>query len=116
MAGIVVGAGKFTTTASTKSSNLLASSNYQTVGPGIIQLAIKSSVTGVNVTFQVAGQALIDDVVIPFTGTAGTLDVQANTMVSQTIGGGLLNLTVRDTTAGTPTVDYIVTFFPSGKK
>ena len=49
---------------------------------------------------------------IPFTGTAGTLDVSAHIIVSQVIQGGRVELFFRNTTAGALTVNYMLLFEP----
>lgn len=109
---IVVSAGTaVSTAANTKSSDQVTGRN-QYVGKGRLQLIAKGSATGMNVTLNCGGVALVDDNAIPFTGTAGTISVKDNVMVDQVVAGGRVELFLRNTTAGALTTDYLVYFTP----
>lgn len=99
-------------TANAKSAEQI-SGVYEFVGPGIVSLYAKGSATGMNCTFLVAGQPVVNDQPIPYTGTAGTISRNDNGIASAQINGGRLSLTFRNTTGGTLTTDAIVDFTPT---
>lgn len=80
---------------------------------GIYTLFAKASATGLNATLSVNGYPLIQDLVIPFTGTAGTLSSNDNCVTSVSSPPGRVQLTFRNTTAGAITVDSQVFFLPT---
>jgi len=108
---IVITGGIYTCVANTKSADLV-SGTYQFVGKGKITLVAKASATAPNITCSVGGIALVNDVKIPYTGTAGTLSVNDNVLCSQVMQGGRVELYIREVTAGVPTVDYLLLFEP----
>lgn len=89
------------------------SGRNQYVTKGRLQVFAKASATGLNLTVNVGGVALIDDQVIPFTGTAGTLDVNANGMVDQIVGGGRVECFLRNTTGAAITADVQILWTPT---
>lgn len=111
MAIVVTSGSAESVAANTKSSDFVSGRN-QYVGKGRIQLIAKSSATGMNYTLNVGGVALVDDQVCPFTGTAGTLDVNSNVMIDQVVSGGRVELFLRNTTGSAITNDFIVYFTP----
>lgn len=115
MAGVTVAAGISTPGANTQTANLV-SLDYEFVGRGMIRVCAKSSATGIYALLTVGGVAVCNDQIIPFTGTAGTLDTVSNELCYQNISGGrvVFRLFNKTGTAGT-TADYIVTFTPTGK-
>lgn len=90
------------------------SGTYQFTGPGKYSLYAKGSATGMNVTCIVGGTIMVNDQAIPFTGTAGTLDVTANPIFSQTLYGlnNKAELKFRNTTGGTLTVGFQLLWDP----
>lgn len=103
---LVIGAGSaVSVAANTKTSNQI-SGDYEFIGQGTVTLACKASATGLNVSYSVGGVSLVNDQPIPFTGTAGTLSINDNIMVNQRVGGGRNELSFRNTTGGSLTVDY----------
>lgn len=109
---IVVGSGTaVSTNSNTKSADQITGRN-QYVQKGRLQLIAKSSATGMNITLNCGGVALVDDNAIPYTGTAGTISVNDNVMVDQVVAGGRVELFLRNTTGGALTTDYIVYFTP----
>lgn len=100
--------------ANTKTADQV-SGQYQHVGSGIFTLVGISSVTGMNVACRVGGVALVDDQVIPYTGTAGTIDSSAHIIANQKLAGGRVELFFRNTTGGAITVDSILLFEPTGR-
>jgi len=110
---VVVASGISTPGANAKSSDLVTGS-YQFVGKGKVTVVAKSSATGILATCLVGGIALVNDQLIPFTGTAGTVSVNDNIVASQVVNGGRVELYMRNNTAtaGT-TVDYLVLFDPN---
>lgn len=87
----------------------------QFVGKGRIQFVAKASTaasTGIRATLTVGGVPLINDQLVPFAGTAGTLSINDNMVLDQVTAGGRVGLTFRNDSAGTLTVDYQVLFTP----
>jgi len=108
---VVVASGIYTTSANTKSADLV-SGGFQFVGKGKITLAAKASATAPAITCAVGGINLVNDQKIPYTGTAGTLSINDNIIASQVMNGGRVELFIREITGGTPTVDYLLLFEP----
>lgn len=111
MAIVVGSATALSTAANTKTADLITGT-YQFVGKGKITVIAKGSATGMNLSCSVGGISLISDQAIPYTGTAGTISVNDNVMVSQVMNGGRIELYLRNTTGGALTTDYIVYFEP----
>lgn len=87
----------------------------QYVGKGRLQLAAKASAaaaTGIRCTLNVGGVSLMDDQYIPYAGTTGTLSVRDNMVVDQMTAGGRVELTFRNDSGGTLTVDYLLVYTP----
>ena len=109
---IVVGSNNsLSTAANTKTADQITGRN-QYVGKGRLQLFAKGSATGMNITLNCGGVALMDDNAIPFFGAAGSLDVNAHGIVDQVVAGGRVELFLRNTTGGALTTDYLVLFTP----
>jgi len=112
---IVVGTGvALSLTTGSKSAEQITGDN-QYVGRGRIQLVCKQTgiaATGIRVTLTVGGVPLINDQIVPFGGTAGTLSMADNMLLDQMVAGGRVGLTFRNDSAGTLTVDYQVLFTP----
>lgn len=99
------------TAANTKTADLV-SGQYEFVGRGKFTLAAIGSATGMNVELRIGGITVIGDQPIPWTGTAGTLDISAHVIASQVLNGGRVELFLRNTTGGALTVDLILLFDP----
>ena len=99
------------TAANVKTADLVTG-QYEFVGKGKFTLAAIGSATGMNVELRIGGITVIGDQPIPWTGTAGTLDISAHVMASQVLNGGRVELFLRNTTAGALTVDLILLFDP----
>lgn len=99
------------TAANTKSADLV-SGQYEFVGKGKFTLAALGSATGMNIELRIGGITIIGDQAIPWTGTAGTLDLSAHVIASQVLNGGRVELFIRNTTAGALTTDLILLFDP----
>ena len=95
--------------ANTKSADQVTGT-YQFIGKGTVTLVAKSSATGMYATLLVGGVALINDQPIPFTGTAGTISINDNAVVSQLMAGGRVEFYLRNSTAGAVTTDYMILF------
>ena len=109
---IVVASGSATNTAANTKSADLVSGRNQYIGAGRIQLIARSSATGLNCTLNVAGVSLVDDNVIPYTGTAGALSANDHVVIDQQVSGGRVEFFLRNTTGGALTCDYIIYFTP----
>lgn len=109
---IVVTSGSAVSIAANIKSADQVSGQYQHVGRGKFTLIALASATGMNLICAVGGINLVNDSVIPFTGTAGGIDATANVMTSQVLEGGRVELFLRNTTGGTLTTDFILFFEP----
>jgi hypothetical protein len=88
---------------------------YQYVGKGRIQLAARGSAaaaTGIRVTLKCNGVSLVDDLLVPWAGTAGALSINDHMIIDQNIAGGRIELFFRNDSAGTLTVDFVCLFTP----
>ena len=99
------------TVANVKTADLV-SGQYEFVGKGKFTFAALGSATGMNVELRIGGITVIGDQPIPWTGTAGGLDISAHVMASQVLNGGRVELFLRNTTGGTLTTDLILLFDP----
>jgi len=78
---------------------------------GAIQLYAKASATGLNMSFSADGTTTIDDQVIPYTGTAGSITRQDNLINAFGVTmGSRLQLRFRNTTGSAITTDFLVDF------
>lgn len=111
MAIVVASGTAVSTAANTKSADQVTGRN-QYVGKGRLQLIAKGSATGMTITLNCGGVAIVDDNFIPYTGTAGTVSANDNVMCDQIVSGGRVELFLRNTTGGALTTDYIVYFTP----
>jgi len=109
---IVVASGTAVSTAANTKSADQVSGTYQFVQKGKITLVAKGNASGMYLTCSVGGVALINDLPIPYTGTAGTISTNDNVICSQVVNGGRVELYLRNTTGGALTTDYIVLFEP----
>jgi len=109
---IVIATGSVVSTAANTKSSDQVSGQYQHVGKGKFTLMGLASATGLNITCSIGGINLVNDSVIPYTGTAGTLDASAHIITSQVLNGGRVELFLRNTTGGAITCDYILLFEP----
>lgn len=111
MASLIASGSATSTSANTKSADLV-SGQFQHVGKGKFVLAALGSATGMNCELRIGGVTIIADLAIPFTGTAGTLDLSAHIMASQVLNGGRVEFFLRNTTGGALTTDYMLMFEP----
>jgi len=111
MAIVVASGSAVSVAANTKSADQV-SGQYQHVGRGKFTLIGRSSATGMNSTCAVGGINLVNDSVIPYTGTAGAIDTTAHVITSQVLNGGRVELFFRNTTGAAVTVDFILYFEP----
>jgi hypothetical protein len=111
MAIVVSSNNTLSTNANTKTADLITGRN-QYVGKGRLQLFARGSATGMNVTLNCGGVALMDDNPIPFFGAAGSLDVNAHGVIDQVVAGGRVEMFLRNISGGALTTDYLVLFTP----
>lgn len=109
---IVVASGTAVSTAANTKSGDQVSGTYQFIGKGKVTLVARGSATGMNVQCLVGGIALINDLAIPYTGTAGAISINDHVVCSQVMNGGRVELYLRNTTGGALTTDYILLFEP----
>jgi hypothetical protein len=109
---VVVCAGISTPGANTKTADLVTG-QWQFVQKGLLRLAAKSSATGIQASLACNGVSIVDDVMIPFTGTAGTLSKADNVLAEQMVAGGRVQLFLRNSTATAGTTsDYYLEWLP----
>lgn len=111
MAVVIASGSAVSTAANTKSADVV-SGQYQYVGKGKFTLIALGSASGMRLTCNVGGISLIDDLPVPYSGTAGTIDASAHVIASQVLNGGRVELFLRNTTGGALTTDYILYFEP----
>jgi len=111
MAVVIASGTALSTAANTKTSDLI-SGTYQFVGKGKVTVVAKGSATGMYISTLVGGVALVNDLPIPYTGTAGTISINDNIITSQVMNGGRVELYLRNTTGGALTTDYLILFEP----
>lgn len=114
MAIVVASGQSYSTAANTKSADLVTGRN-QYVGKGRLQLFAKSqtaAATGILLTLNCGGVALVDDQRLPYSGTAGTLSTNDNQVLDQVVSGGRVEFFIRNDSAGALTTDYLITFTP----
>ena len=114
MAIVVASGTTLSLTAGTKSADQVTGRN-QYVGKGRIQLIARQSAaasTGIRCTLNVGGVALVDDQLIPWSGTTGAMSVRDNMILDQVVSGGRVENFYRNDSAGTLTVDYLILFTP----
>jgi len=111
MAILIASEMTLSTAAYTKTANLVIGRN-QFLGKGRIQVIALGSAIGQNITFNVGGVPLSEDLPVPFTGTTGGISVKDNVLIDQVIAGGTAEMYIRNTTVGALTMDYAVYFTP----
>lgn len=104
--GTVIASDTALALSTTRTANLVQNT-YDYIGPGFLTLYSKASLATVLCDLFVQGNQVIRNQKIPFTGTAGTMDVSANKVTTVKTMGGRVELTFVATT-GTPTVDYLL--------
>jgi hypothetical protein len=107
---VLVASGSATSVAANSVSADQISGQFQFTGKGVYTLIAKASATGLNCTFNNGGISPASDLAVPFTGTAGTISVKDNVIMSQVLAGGKNELKFRNTTGGAITVDYLLYF------
>lgn len=111
MAVVVNSETALSTAANTKTADLVTG-QYEFVKRGKFTLACLGSATGMNVELRIGGITIVGDQPIPWTGTAGSLDISAHVMASQVLEGGRVELFLRNTTGGALTTDVLLLFEP----
>lgn len=111
MAYPVATAQALSTAAYSKSAEQVVGRN-QILPKGRLQLYAKGSAVGMNISLNVGGVPLMDDLPVPSIGTTGSLSTQDNAIVDQVIAGGFVSLVFRNTTVGALTMDYMLLFTP----
>jgi hypothetical protein len=114
MAIVVASGTTVSTAAGAKSADLVTGRN-QYVGKGKLQVVARGSAaaaTGMRMTVNVGGIALIDDQLIPYTGTTGAMSVRDHMLIDQMVAGGRVECFLRNDSAGALTTDYLILFTP----
>lgn len=114
MAIVVASANTVSTAAGAKSLDLVTGRN-QYIGKGRLVVAARASAaaaTGMRMTVNVGGIALIDDQYIPFAGATGGLSLKDHVLIDQVVAGGRVEAFLRNDSGGALTTDYIIYFTP----
>jgi hypothetical protein len=105
--GIPIASGTATALSTTESANLVQAT-YDNIGPGKLKLYAKGSDATVRINLFINGQQVCRRMQLPTSGTAGTLDTSASLVAEINTMGGRVEFT-GVATAGTPTMDYLIT-------
>lgn len=114
MAIVVASGTTVSTAAGAKSADLVTGRN-QYVGKGRLQLVARGSAaaaTGMLVTLNCGGVALVDDQLIPYAGATGGLSVKDHMILDQVVAGGRVEMFLRNNSGGALTTDYLILFTP----
>ena len=114
MAIVIASGTTLSVAAGAKSADQVTGRN-QYVGRGKLQVIAKASAaaaTGMRMTVNVGGIALVDDQLIPYAGTTGTISARDNMLIDQAVAGGRVECTFRNDSGGALTVDYLIVFTP----
>lgn len=114
MAVLIASGTALSTAANTKTADLITGT-YQFISRGKVTLVAKGSATGMYATLTVGGVAIVNDLPISFTGTAGTISAADNVLASQAVTGGKVEFYLRNVTGGALTTDYLIYYEPGGK-
>jgi len=108
--GVVVASGTATSTAAnTKSSDQVAGTYQFLPWNAIIRVIARGSATGMNVQLFASGQALMNDLAIPYTGTAGAISQMDHEIASFPVAAGSrIEFYLRNTTGGALTTDFMI--------
>lgn len=110
MAGIPIASGIASVTANSTSANQVQNLYDYLFSSGTLYLYCRSSATGMQANLFVQGNTICKSLGIPFTGTAGALDTSAHLIAVGGTLGGRVELTFTNTTGGTLTVDFVLSF------
>jgi len=115
-AGLVVAAGTATSiVANTKSADQVNGTYQFLPFNALVRVIARGSATGMNVQLFANGQALANDIAIPYTGTAGAISIEDHQVAAfPVIAGARIEFYLRNTTGGTLTTDYMVLAEPLG--
>lgn len=108
--GVVIAAGTATSTAANTRSSDQVTGTYQFLPfDAEVIVAARGSATGMNLQLFANGQALMNDMAVPFTGTAGAISINDHEIASFPLpAGSRIEFYLRNTTGGALTTDYIL--------
>lgn len=108
--GVIIASGTaVSTAANTKSSDQITGTYQFLPFDALVRVIARGSATGMNVQLYGNGTALMNDLAIPFTGTAGAISQNDHEIASFPLeAGSRVELYLRNTTAGALTTDYLV--------
>ena len=113
--GLVLAQGATFALSTTESANKVKAT-YDYIGPGVLKLYAYPSDATMRCNLFVNGVQILRSEQAAFFGTTGSMDTSAHLITAVTTMGGRVELTFV-ATAGTPTVDYLLTHdgVPFGK-
>lgn len=108
--GLVVASGTAVSVAANTKSADQVSGTYQFLPfDSEIFIIARGSATGMNVQLFADGQALANDLAIPYTGTAGAISTEDHEIASFPVStGSRIEFYLRNTTGGALTTDYLI--------
>lgn len=108
--GVVIASGTATSVAANTKSADQVSGTYQFLPfDAEVFVIARGSATGMNVLLFADGTALMNDMAIPYTGTAGAISQNDHSIASFPLNAGSrIEFYLRNTTAGALTTDYML--------
>lgn len=112
--GVVIATGTATSVAANTKSADQVSGTYQFLPfDAEVTVYARGSATGLNVQLFADGTALMNDLAIPYTGTAGALSQIDHEIASFPLSAGSrIEFYLRNTTAGSLTCDFLISAEP----
>lgn len=113
--GVVIASGTAVSVAANAKSADQVSGTYQFLPyDAVVYVIARGSATGMNVLLFGDGQALMNDLAIPYTGTAGAITIKDHEVASFPLPAGTrIEFYLRNTTAGALTTDYMLLAEPT---
>lgn len=108
--GVIIATGTAVSVAANTKSADQISGTYQFLPfDANVTIYARCSATGMNIQFFANGQAIVNDLAIPWTGTAGAITKQDHGVADFDLpGGSRVEFYLRNTTGGALTNDYLI--------
>lgn len=108
--GVIIATGTAVSVSSNSRSSDQVAGTYQFLPfDATVTIYARCSATGMNIQFFANGQAIVNDLAIPWTGTAGAITRQDHEVSSFDLpAGSRVEFYLRNTTGGALTNDYLI--------
>jgi len=108
--GVAVASGTAVSTAANTKSADQVTGTYQFLPfDAEVTVIARGSATGMNLLLFADGQALMNDLAVPYTGTAGAISINDHEVASFVLpAGSRIEFYLRNTTGGALTTDYLI--------